>query len=36
MFYRSNANSTHEDAKDFIEELTTEFIDEIFEFKKLK
>ena len=35
-FYRSNANYTPEYAKDFIEELTTEFRDEIFEYKKLK
>lgn len=33
---KDNKNYTHEDAKDFIEELTTEFRDEIFEYKKLK
>ena len=31
-----NKNYTPEKAKDFIEELTTEFRDEIFEYKKLK
>ncbi len=31
-----NKNYSHEDAKDFIEKLTTEFRDEIFEYKKLK
>ncbi len=31
-----NKNYTPEDAKDFVEELTTEFRDEIFEYKKLK
>ncbi|MBQ2844227.1 MAG: AHH domain-containing protein [Alistipes sp.] len=31
-----NKNYTPEDAKDFIEELTTEFRNEIFEYKKLK
>ena len=31
-----NKNYTPEQAKDFIEELTTEFRDEIFEYKKLK
>ncbi len=31
-----NTNYTPEDAKDFIEKLTTEYRDEIFEYKKLK
>ena len=31
-----NKNYTPEDAKDFIEKLTTEYRDEIFEYKKLK